>query len=728
MLLLHKCIPNAKVRKTTSKTFHQSSRDVATSSKPRINPRKRPLHELPSNTTEASDTPLLTQQHASGLRPSPKRPRRTEWPLKNDVEPESTSTKATKALAKSAPSQCGRQSKEPPRPSKFKEGSLNDKPSKEPPPAYVGQEEAMDDYVMCKDKRISAEEVYNAGTETTKPSSVFRLGKAIANALKPATVWQGINGIWKEKEQPVDVAQYVTQDRQDELFRVYEDMKATGFKDIKTTVAPASPQVRPSVLDKDQESSHSLFRDSAIDVEGEASSRHLSPDTSAGNCLKPPANHDSRFVSPLPGASSSRRSFTNLRTPSFQDVKRVKSHIEFPLTRLRSSAAPHLSTTESVDAKSMSTTNTGLRRQPSKKDIARVRKLNKRVSDLESKLETARQELKQSLREAPPIPGLPVTIDGKPFVPGNLPSLPSERLLSQHLRGAEDTSVVSGQANQSPNTMSDEHIIRPESDPQACQEQSRPYDDPVESITDTNERSEKNTTSTSRASRRKPYRERDIIAPSPAGIKKRTVPNVPSRIHRNSPMSAKEEIPPVPIPVAVFDPSKVDRARVLAKRSVHNAHVPFGKSPDDLINLRKEYPSATELQLVEYLVGQPTNDKDGVDYTSVQHANRPTSPFLGRPRAASPIKTRSRAQKRGISPPPPSLASAQKERDTIDVDGKLAHPVRGSSPILRRANEATAKTTLLKKGGKADDTMKVVEDKALPDTQKEEYEWDEDIF
>jgi hypothetical protein len=74
-----------------------------------------------------------------------------------------------------------------------------------------------------------------------------------------------------------------------------------------------------------------------------------------------------------------------------------------------------------------------VRKQQSRKDLARQAKLLKKVSNLEDKLERARRELRELAGGEEPAVltrGPDTLLHGRPFVPRALPSLPSERLLN----------------------------------------------------------------------------------------------------------------------------------------------------------------------------------------------------------------------------------------------------------------------------------------------------------
>lgn len=171
-----------------------------------------------------------------------------------------------------------------------------------------------------------------------------------------------------------------------------------------------------------QDSRPISFNDSAIDVDDRRSSvDHKESHPSAQEEVMPAPNipYVDRSITPMRSASG-RRSSLNLRTPSFQTLKKATSHIQLPSVKRNSTASEIGDGSQQV------------KKQPSKKDLAKHQKLVKRVSNLESQLEAARHELEQSLASTPatkPV-GRPAR---KAFQPGALPSLPSERLLNAHV-------------------------------------------------------------------------------------------------------------------------------------------------------------------------------------------------------------------------------------------------------------------------------------------------------
>ena len=651
---------------------------------------------------EPSSTPEITNDERE-IHSAEKRHKAADWPLRNDVDilPQNH-IESSRSPARSPSSLPKRKGKKSLRPSRFKEGSLNDKPSKEPPPSYIGEELAMEAYAKSQDPgEAVTHKIYNTLVEPTKPSSMFRFGKAIANAFNPVTMWQGINGIWKDKDQSTFEVREKLGDDREEIRKAYIALKEGGFQGVKTTNAQRhSADAQQMTSEAHPDWNRNSFRDSAIDIDQPQDSHPPQDTNTSSHLIVPRHKRERTSISPFSESSSGRRSFTQLRPPSFQDMKRVTSNIQLPSARRRSSAAPVLPSTKTTNENGAREveTGSGLRRVPSKKDIARYNRLNKRVSDLETKLEAARQELKQSLLAAPPVPDLPSSTGQKQFVPGALDSLPSERLLNQHIqRNVVDKSEMK-------TTASEQH-----SDLALAGQVSHPDAKPttgVQSWRDVEPDDIKKTSSGEaqcslpKGLRHNPKQIQEAKAPiSAANTKKGPLPNLPALTPYNSPVHAKEaeaeDIPPLPAPPLLLD-------------------------------LRSEsFPTL-----------QPSN-KGNLNPISVQHANHPRSPFLGPPQVISPMQTRSRAKKRGISPPPPSLASAKKAkgleakgdgveslvvgRKGVGKEGNEKRKVEGEEKeILRSKTQGSSK--------RGTEKTKLAVDKPLPDIQKEDFEWDEDVF
>lgn len=398
-------------------------------------PRKRAFPYDPTSEHTSANVRGQAAQHdhdygpENGSNSSPKRSRVSDWPLKNTIDPNlngqarSPTTRGKTALSREKDTK----KKVKDRHSKFQEGSLNDKPSKQPPHAFLGVEDAMERY-HADEKPDEQQDDGNPDSAVvdTRPTGTFRFGrfgKALANVF---------TGIWKEKQPPVLPAKTATKDdRKAKAEDAYTVLKLNDFKELQPSIVPSSnPTPSRRSVDEDiqrEEASH----DPAVNIgRSQRSSlqtiRTQNPTEKLEFLPKPGSK---RSASPASGLPAGRRSSSlHLRTPSFSSLKKVKSQMHIPSAIRPVKEVPPLPTSQ-IQPLSRPVSQ-GLRRQTSKRDLAKHQRLSKKVSDLESKLDVARRELEKSLQTAPPVPDVPTHLDRKPFVPGNLASLPSERLLT----------------------------------------------------------------------------------------------------------------------------------------------------------------------------------------------------------------------------------------------------------------------------------------------------------
>lgn len=711
---------NAKVASTPAKTIKPS--------RSWTNPRKRPHHADPATVFEPTDDDALPRNDDTEALHVSKRSRAAEWPLTNTNDVSNTFSQEEET---NGPNE-KRSSAASVRPSKFQEGSMNDKVSQRPPRPYIKDDQAMENYVKSQiTNHNDMDLTYDAGIEPTKPSGMFRFGKAIVSTLNPTHLWQGINGIWKEKEKETKTVprKDVMQERQAKAIEAYAELKKSGYKGTQMAPTQAATGDVPAIHCEDAENaSRNPFRDSGIDVDEYRSfsdHKSIAQTLNFNETLKvPPSKTNVRSASPFSNASSGRKSSLHFSKPSFQNLKKVKSQIYLPSAK-KPTEAPFSPSIETDNATTPALLGNGLRRQASKKDISRQSKLSKRVSNLENKLQIARQELEMSMISAPPVPEMPGTLGRKPFVPGGLFSLPSERNMTPQQiaesggpaltesaqttnRGRTTSARLVDQSQPTPSMRKrDGSKVNNENARHVCSKKEEDLDS----------ESMKDSAPQKRARREaKPQDFKKTSSHSPVGIKKRQLPWIESKTPQNSPVHINEKAPPVPATIPTFNPATVDHAKLLSMRSIASKAL-FGALAEDLSNLRKEFPTASEHDLIEYLKSlgwQPKTTKT-TDILSVAHEDRPQSPFLGRS-SISPMRTRSKNAKRCISPPPPSLWSAKKirfepyARDAPARSDSL--PVKGVKRTHGREVEG--------KGYRMD--------KPLPKIQKEEYEWDEDVF
>ena len=636
---------------------------------------------------------------------------------------------------------------------------MNDKVSQRPPSLYTRQEEAMERYANANMEDVDMD--LDAGIEINKPSGMFRFGKAIASAFSSVNVWPGFNGVRKDKEKENQV-----KPETDALKAMaelkYAELKKSGYKGTQNAPARPESQEIPVIKYEDTDDSRrSSFRDSGVDVdEYQSSSDRKDSDqfVPATESLMPPlvvkAGH--RSVSPFSDASSGRRSSLHFHKPSMEGLKKVKSQIHLPSIRKHTEDAPVVPSVGADDA-------AGLKmRRASSKDIAKQYKLGKRVSDLETKLETARRELELSIREAPPVPDLPACIGRKRFVPGALASLPSERLLTPQNLGEDDT--VNEKDEKVTSTVNAYNATTStDGRGDSGSHKVKPLDEGAEAAKQAlwNKRASDIAASNAAARQSKGARDTKIDDVPESEAAKGSVPkriggrsrksqefkvsdsHDASEVHPrrlriyvktpyNSPTESKDKVPPIPINRIVFDPMKVDQAAIMAMRSIPDSRAPFGKAWDDLKNLRKTYPDATEFQLQTYITSLPASNKV-TDHTSVSHGDRPSSPFLGRPGTTSPMKTRAQASRRGISPPPPSLSSAKKFHREIGGEKQDAFPklkpLELRPPQADEEADALAMEEPVKTDMKAPEDASAGQDKSIPDVKvDDDFEWDDDVF
>lgn len=744
------------VQQTSGKTNGSISSSTRASAS-RTNPRKRPRSYDPTAQLETTiDEDILRQTDKANDLHSPKRTRVAEWPLKNSDDAAASNTFSWSTYRKTPSPRQNQNGKSSTRPSRFVEGSMNDKVSQRPPSLYIREEEAMEQYASANMEDMDM--VYDAGIESTKPSGIFRFSKAITNTFSSVNVWQSLNGIWKEKERENQAKP------EKDLLKAkaelkYAELKESGYKGTQN--APPrleSREVLAITYEDTDESRRSSFGDSGVDVNGYRSSsdRKVSDQfiISTERLMPPPSlTAGRRSASPFSDASSGRPSSIRFHKPSLEGLKKIKSQIHLRSIKRNAEDAPSVPSIETDNVE-----GPGLCRQASKKDIAKQYKLSEKVSDLEIKLETARRELEVSIQEASPVPDLPARVGRKRFVPGALASLPSERLLTPQTNNRDgatkesngraadavdkysattstyDESDKRGEHNRKAQNGNAEAVKQALWDKRASdiaarnaaarQSKALRADTEIDDVLE----SEAVNGSVSKRKGGRPKKTQGMKVfgnHDPSGVRNRP-PKVYAKTPCNSPMSNKDEPPPVPAKGIVFDPMKVDQAKIMAMRAIPDSHAPFGKAWDDMKNLRREYPNAAAVQLEAYISRQSASKKF-TDHTSVSHGDRLSSPFLGRPVSTSAMMTRARASKRGISPPPPSVSSEKKFRGELDIE-RSPTPANRILPLADEEADAFTTEAPSETCGKAAEAARASMDKSLPDIKRDEFEWDDDVF
>ncbi|KAI9803512.1 MAG: hypothetical protein M1825_001855 [Sarcosagium campestre] len=378
-------------------------RSTLESAEPGLAPESTPI-EGPNGEEGIDPTESLNE-------PDQKRSRRTSWPLKSALprqpswSPPTGTRNGGRGRDSRSPKPHERRSRNDlkARPSKFLEGSMNDRVSSKPPPEYIQYAaDSQNAAGRAGLKHTRGKEVATNEGEEEAPTTggILRLGKSFAAAINPVGIWADWRQLWKDSfDEPR---------AHGTAGRLVKPKKAITRKRQDAAVVP--PPARVS-------------RDSGIDVDGYRTSTDRVPETS-GTTSRPPVSRKrgrsrSPSVEPLP---SLRGKFI-FKKPSTPNLKKVKS--ESNVASISSRGVPMTSAHSGNGPTKLSNL---LHKQPSRKDLEKQRKLTKRVSDLETQLHLARRELNETLERVNPTP---THAEGRhSFVPGALASLPSEGILS----------------------------------------------------------------------------------------------------------------------------------------------------------------------------------------------------------------------------------------------------------------------------------------------------------
>lgn len=697
---------------------------------------------------------------------------------------------------------------------------MNDRVSNMPPGAYIGEEDSMEEYVamsnteqLIQNKKVSVDSVeadLDAGVESSKISGMSRFGRAIANVLvKPVTAWQKFGGAREAKEQTANAEKNAMRARQLKAEKEYPELKRNGVLGTKAPSDVSTPLPVPTMTYEQiaEEARPVPHRDSGIDVDGycsssdqkrdskgplndagvmppravrdnvramrsisqigsESSTGSLSQASSLG--FKPPPLPDTdRFAVTISRETSPRKSSLHFRKPSLQTIKKVKSQIQLPTNKQYTEAA--VSPSRDFDPpKAADEGERSPRKQLSKRDIAHQQRLSKKVSDLEVQLEIARRKLKLSIHKD--------FVDSnvgsqkgestvysqsvqKTFCPDALPSLPSERLLNEHIpdaasqtRRGPGANTRRGFSGRKPNDCLHtedstfpstaaarlKHEIQT-SAPTGPGSRKRKSDEGLEDASHGTVEDGDHLVANDAAKKPRLRRSTRNIKGVEVSDQTETKPVVHRKVKpvpptpRNSPAKKGEYLPPLPPAVNLLDPASIDQAKILSMRATKYSKVPFGKHIEDISNLRKEFPAVTESQWAESL-GNLSTDNKNTDHTFMTHHNEPVMAVLGRSgsRSVSPVKAPQMSEHESfstgqISPNRRILAPIKDDEvlDTSTEEVQLATDVEMGS---ERASNLCS--SLLVKALETSRSMndKALDDKALPGTQKEDYVWPEDVF
>lgn len=256
-----------------------------------------------------------------------------------------------------------------------------------------------------------------------RQSGIFRFGKAIASAFNPFGGW-GKSAAESANPQP-------PKDALSQAEEAYAELKKAGYKGTN----------KGAYLQSEHHANTRCAVDPThADQTWQAIQAKMNDDTTATG---PTPQLGDRVEIPTPSRSASKSS----KRSSFQDLR----SLGLPFIRHHDQSSTTSIYQERTSEESIE--NTGLRKQRSRKELSRQTKLLKKVSNLEDKLERARRELRQLSGNEERLPSTTpdrksMSIDMDPgsyprkFVPGALPTLPSERLLDQHAVIAESPEAI----------------------------------------------------------------------------------------------------------------------------------------------------------------------------------------------------------------------------------------------------------------------------------------------
>jgi hypothetical protein len=353
------------------------------------------------------------------------------------------------------------------RPSRFQEGSMRDRPSNKPPSMYMrrvsgsnateevrkGSNEMsvdalMEEYLTTAStaeppRRVGTQAIrmeqlsaHHAGSSNSSNSSmVAESGSGresgltrISKAINPKNIWskyrtkeyvpRGYDGIshppFKNHDQELI-------DQQVRVEQVYAKYKKSGAFHSTGARRASATNVGIPVSKYTQLQSNEAAAASVPDLDKPlppAGAHFISLGDYEGDQPRRPRVSSPQRISAIPGAKAGSK--FHIRSPSLQDLKRIASsglhkravsHMNLSpvkqidlgtdsvfdgeAERTRHSSSPIKSTQELVPGQ-----------HRSRKDLVKQARLNRRISDLESKLEMAKRQLEETIA-APPVPPVP---------------------------------------------------------------------------------------------------------------------------------------------------------------------------------------------------------------------------------------------------------------------------------------------------------------------------------
>ncbi|KXL49640.1 hypothetical protein M433DRAFT_151689 [Acidomyces richmondensis BFW] len=358
------------------------------------------------------------------------------------------------------------------RESKFQEGSLTDKPSDKPPSVFTRivrtdsgnmrhVEELMEDYhaaegssnehvknVPSQEKALMPQQCGGDGTgpeiKQQDVGGFFSFGKNFSMNFRPIALWNRLYGETKEQLTQRNYEAAMRKKQKEDAEAKYAQLKQAGQLGLKP--------VGNMVTAPHEVGSTGPEDTTMMMTNGCGPDEHYQIKSRTSLKLAPPPADDLSSIqgNEVPDTGSKHggtfRSRFGFKRPSISNLKeglkRVRSDLNMSSTTVNNRESSASLSPLKTDLESST-----LRRSTSRFDLKKQNKLSKRVSDLEAKLQQARRELDEALIEASPMPKLPnkyerftpqSTIKRPKFLPGKLPSLPSERVLMAQYNFGDD--------------------------------------------------------------------------------------------------------------------------------------------------------------------------------------------------------------------------------------------------------------------------------------------------
>lgn len=536
---------------------------------------------------------------------------------------------------------------------------MNDRVSNTLPSLYIQDEHAMIQYHNGETHLQTSRLTHHANnsishtsanSESTKSSGFARFGKAVASAFNPGNIWQGFSGRSRDKQEPMGHPKpALLRERQTKAEKAYGELKQSGFKGTKGVIQARPSSDLPTHISEQATEvlKASLQQDSGIDFDNHRSSSDLDGNGriyARNDYLMPPPPIPGfgRAASPASEAGSTTRPASHLRSPSLQSLKNAISQVHLPSVKRHDDALAHPlapAYNASINASMQDVSDHKIvKSQLSRKEFEKQEKLGKKVSDLEAKLNSARRELEHAKgNDQPPRHS---QYSRKPFVPGELPSSSSERLLRR--RGRDPQSQQHEADKPKTEAAKDLDVALTSSKARSPQQDLKSGAANVESKTTFAGRAavkaeqhknadskraiikkRKSSGGAENAVRYKPDSDNDDDAEweaaKAAPIKKPGRPRKAQKVEKeeifvhHDKVSVDEAQPTFKTErttadqaelhraIKLFKPETVDKNKIMRMRSEGNRDAPFGQLSEDIVHLRQEYPSVTDKEIVNYI-------------------------------------------------------------------------------------------------------------------------------